>query len=541
MDYASQINRPFNSHWFLIQASCNATGGCNPPLNSDLIDIPAIEISATDSTPPLVPDIDGRGAGDLTGDLWSQTGRWIRGLWPFYFKASDDSGICQLHETVDGSVFAGSSSTPNTGSWTQCPNPEAMGVEINTGDFPDGPMKLGLWAADATKPANQSSQSETVEVDNAPVGLSLSGPSDALSTAGTQYVDAVASAGPSGVAGIACSLDGSEYTFRSGASARIAVQGLGPHEVRCYATNNAVNSSGTPATSAVQTWNLSIRQPSVSAISFEHIVDALQCHRISQRVRIPAHWVTVTVHGEPVRIKAPAARRVVRVTRCRPKIIHRRVRVGGRWYTETIVTLPHAVLSTSIRVPFGRGATVNGWLGTTAGDAIARETVEIMTEPDSPGRPFAETATAITAANGTWSARLPAGPSRLIEARFAGTPTVEPTISGLVHIKVPASVRLEVHPRATHWGSTIMIRGRLLGCCVPASGEIVVLRIGWKGGSAEIGHVYTRSDGRFSTPYTFLRGSGTETYRIWATTAAESDYPYAIASSRRRSITVGPP
>jgi hypothetical protein len=106
---------------------------------------------------------------------------------------------------------------------------------------------------------------------------------------------------------------------------------------------------------------------------------------------------------------------------------------------------------------------------------------------------------------------------------------------------VPASVKLAIRPRTTHWGDTIAINGRLRGCCVPPAGELVSLRIGWRGGSAELGQVYARTGGRFRTRYTFLRGSGAERYRIWATTATESDYPYASGSSSPATVTVGPP
>lgn len=68
----------------------------------------------------------------------------------------------------------------------------------------------------------------------------------------------------------------------------------------------------------------------------------------------------------------------------------------------------------------------------------------------------------------------------------------------------------------------------------------MVLWIGWPGGSTEIGHLYTAGDGSFRSHYTFLRGNGTETYRLWAATAKESDYPYAPGRSRQVAVTVSP-
>jgi hypothetical protein len=103
---------------------------------------------------------------------------------------------------------------------------------------------------------------------------------------------------------------------------------------------------------------------------------------------------------------------------------------------------------------------------------------------------------------------------------------------------VPASLRMRVRPRTTHWGSTITIRGRVLGGYIPAAGELVILHVGWGGGSTEIGHLYTDDRGRFRTRYTFLRGNGTVTYRLWATSARETDYPYVPSRSRKVSVTV---
>ena len=55
--------------------------------------------------------------------------------------------------------------------------------------------------------------------------VQAAGPTDALSTAGTQYITAAATAGPSGVAGIYCSLDNAPYIQHAGANVRIPIQG----------------------------------------------------------------------------------------------------------------------------------------------------------------------------------------------------------------------------------------------------------------------------------------------------------------------------
>jgi hypothetical protein len=167
--------------------------------------------------------------------------------------------------------------------------------------------------------------------------------------------------------------------------------------------------------------------------------------------------------------------------------------------------------------------------------------VRILTAPDDGRGAFHVIAVTRTSRNGTWRAKLPPGPSRLVQAVYEGTISVEPSSSPVVRVVVPASVQMSVSPQHAHWGGTIVITGRLRGGYVPPSGELVVLRIGWRGGSTEIGHLYARGDGSFRSTYTFLRGNGTETYRLWATTATETDYPYALGRSRSVRVTVTPP
>jgi hypothetical protein len=531
MDYASQIAKPFSGHWFGIQVTCNNPSGCDPPSYADLINVPAIAVVATDTTPPTL---------NATGaaNIFNETTGWVRGAWPMPFQGSAQDGVCHLAAVIGGTTVQGPAVTPDNHMWMQCRDPLSWAAAVNTTTYPNGALSLKLSASDAASPANVSAVSHTVRVDNTPVTLDLSGPHDWLSTDGAASITATASAGPSGLAGIWCSIDGAPQRRYAGPAATIPIAGLGSHSISCQAANNAIDASGAPARSAMQSWTLNIRHPSVSTVSFTAIADALRCHRVKERVRVPARWVTARSHGHRVRVRLPAETRTVKVTRCKPRIVHRRVRVAGHWYTESIVVLPHKVKRTLVRASFGSPVTVNGWLGTTDGNAVSEQRVTVMAARDTPRAPFTKVAAAVTRPNGSWKAVLPPGPSRKVEVVYGGSNTVEPTTSPAARVTVPASVKLAVSTHDTHWGDTVQISGRLRGCCVPRGGELVALHIGWRGGSASIGQVYTRAGGRFRTPYTFLRGTGTATYRIWATTATESGYPYAAGTSPRAQITV---
>ena len=124
-----------------------------------------------------------------------------------------------------------------------------------------------------------------------------------------------------------------------------------------------------------------------------------------------------------------------------------------------------------MRTAFGATTKVDGWLGTAQGDALPGQPVGVMTAPDTPSGQFTQAAVATTRSDGTWTATLPAGPSRRVQASYAGTATVEPSTSGAARVVVPASLTLAIHPRRTHWEGTILISGRLRGCCVPIAGR----------------------------------------------------------------------
>jgi hypothetical protein len=527
-----------SSRYFGFAATCTngtASSGelqprCAVSSGGVILDVTGISLEVQETSGPTM-----NAAG--ANNLWNQNG-WVRGSWSTDLAASDPSGVCGMQTAVNGTPLnTYDDSTPNQASWSQCPG-SVLNSNVDTSKYPNGHGTLTLAFSASNAAGALAYSSKAVSVDNAPVGLNLSGPTDAPSTAGTQYVTATATAGPSGVAGIWCSVNGSPFAKQAGASARIPVQGIGGHTVQCYARNNAADAAGDTAVSPTATWSLSIRQPSVSSVSFTRLVDSLRCRRSREQVTVPAHWVTGHAHGKKVRVKLPAQTRTVKVVHCHPRIVKKKVKVGKHRYVERVVVRPHKVSAATKRVGFGKRTVVAGWLGTADGNALGGQTVRIFTAPDNGSNAFTQVAVAQTAANGSWTAKLPPGPSRVVQARFDGSATVEPAV-GIAHVRVPASIKLAISPTRSHWGGTITIHGRLRGCCVPAAGELVELHVGWRGGSTEIGHVYASGDGSFHTIYTFLRGSGTQTYRFWATSADESDYPYAPHASRKVFVTVG--
>jgi hypothetical protein len=490
------------------------------------------------------------------GGLWGQQG-WVRGDWPISVTGDSPSGVCAISATVDGQSVAGQFFAQDTSAWHQCDAPGAGGLSgtVHTAQFSDGPHQLSVFGADAAGLNTGSNYATTIYIDNSNPTISLSGPVDAPSTAGTQYVTAMAGGSPSGIGDIVCSVDGGAAQTYPGASAQVPVSGIGAHSISCYSEDTAVDPSGVPGQSAPASWSLRIGEPTVVGIAFDKLV-GLRCHRARVRVTIPGRWITVRRHGKRVKIKTPAHTKLERVMRCHPRTVRQRtvVFVHERRHGHVVevkrikivrvVVPPHVIAETSRVVGFGRGTTVNGYLGTASGIAIAGHAVSVLTAPDNGSNQFTQAAVVTTAANGTLKARLPAGPSRIVEAVYGGDPTTEGASSGRVHVVVPAKVKLlSVSPSRVAWGGTVRITGQLLGGYLPAGGALVRLRIG-QGPSYQTYGVqeHVTGNGRFTTTYTFGAGYAGILKSFWfqiATLPMGGDYPYSPAASGRRSVVVG--
>src|SRR6202011_6131474 len=121
-------------------------------------------------------------------NLWYYRG-WARGSWPISFQASDPSGVCSTEATVNGRSITGPSGVLNQTRWHQCPD-QTWPISIDTANYGEGAMPVALSARNAA--GVSSSLSTTVYIDNVQPTIALSGPTDAPSTAGVQYVTATA-------------------------------------------------------------------------------------------------------------------------------------------------------------------------------------------------------------------------------------------------------------------------------------------------------------------------------------------------------------
>ncbi len=470
--------------WFF---ACALSGGCS---NFGDMGVGQLFVTATETR---APDIAPLGS----TNLWNGQG-WVRGAFPAGFVASDPSGVCSTSLILGSQVLTGPGGGRNLDAWQQCPdqswNPQ-LDTRASQGSLGlgEGAMPLVFSATNAAGVNTGFAYARTVNVDNETPTIAMSGPTDAPSTAGTQYVTASAAAGPSGVSGIDCSLDGAPARWVSGASTQVPVAGIGVHQLTCTSANNARDASGNGATSAPATWTLSIRQPTVSGIGFAKLVDSLLCRRIRERVTVPARWVIVRRHHRRVRVRRRAHRKVVKLTRCHARIVRRRIVVwkivvdtGNRLRVKrhktirvpAAATRHHADPNPCQARQAGHGewlARVSGWHGAGRADGPrahrsgqrARQ-LQSGDRSDDCGERELERA-CCPRARRAWSRLCTRGAS-----------TLEPSISA--QVQRGRAGEGQAHQRAAHSGSRGAERcessASFVGGYLPPGGALVRLRIG---------------------------------------------------------------
>lgn len=536
-----------SSRYFGWQAQCNASS-CTPT-GAGIIVFTVTHVALE------VQETSGPGLGAKpANNLWFQSG-WVRGVFPADLAASDPSGVCSMQTTVNGrAIDTYTDPSPDVTQWMQCPNNE-IDASVDTTAYPDGAGSVTLTYSATNAAGAVTSTSRGFNVDNTTPSVSLSAPADTASSTGTQVVTATTTSGPSGISGIYCSVDGGPTQTYSGPTAQIPVSGIGAHAVSCYARNHAVNASGVTAVSPTTTFDLSVRRPSASAITFARIADALQCHTSTEVVKVAGRVRTVRRHGKPVHVRGPARKVRRRVRKCHARTVVRTVRVVLKRHGKPVlrhgkpvyvkrrvrrVLLPHAVNEPTRRIRHGKRTTVNGYVGLADGTALAGQTVTLYSSPNDNAPRFKPMTAVTTNASGEWTANVPAGPSRLIEAVYPGNGTTEPATSSMVRLTVPAKIAVSISPRVIPWSGRITISGRLVGGYVPRDGVALRLRVPYPGGQVQQEPFRTDRHGAFRFQWTYGAGHGVVSYRFAvATTATESDYPWAAAVSRAIPVTFG--
>jgi hypothetical protein len=312
----------------------------------------------------------------------------------------------------------------------------------------------------------------------------------------------------------------------------------GPYTIRATSCDNVGNCA-----TATQPMTLPVRAAPDSAVSLTRIVSPVHRRVVIRRVLVGWHWETIRRGNQVVRVKRGGHFKTVKITEYVQTCTVRRVQTGPHtWQRKRMCTKPQIHVTSTLTVRYGHPVTIHGLYTTGDGVPLPGQVVRLLAAPNNGFGSFSQVTTATTAGDGSWTATLPPGPSRIIRAVTDGTATILPS-SGQVTVIVPAKIRLiRVWPQHVAWGGTVHLVGQLFGGYLPAGGALVRLRLGYKSTYNTYGvEEHVTGDGRFSTVATFGPGDPSVIRKYWFQIASlpMGNYPFAPAASQRVPVIVG--
>jgi hypothetical protein len=192
-------------------------------------------------------------------------------------------------------------------------------------------------------------------------------------------------------------------------------------------------------------------------------------------------------------------------------------------------------------VPYGRWVRYSGRLRTVDGSPVPNAEVTI-TEAFIAGSAAPTRTTLVqTGADGSFSLRLPPGPSREVSASFGGTRLLTRAAGTKARLEIRGAVRLRASAAiARIGGAPIVFSGRIghVGTVTPA-GKTVELQFRYPGaGWSEFRTVETNAAGRFRYAYRFSDDDSRGVrFQFRAVMPAQEGWPYEEGTSRPVLVT----
>jgi len=194
------------------------------------------------------------------------------------------------------------------------------------------------------------------------------------------------------------------------------------------------------------------------------------------------------------------------------------------------------------RVPFGRGVAVAGRLTSPTGTPLGGQQVDVIETFADGAAAVRRRTTVVSGPDGLFTARLPAGPSRQVEASFAGTRVLGRSRGRSLRLAVLTGVRLGASAgRAAIGGAPVVFSGRIaaLEAEIPSLGRPLQMQFRVPGGRwTEFRTVQSDANGRFRFPYSFSDDDSRNVrflFRAYA--SAQPGWPYEPAASRPIAVT----
>lgn len=199
---------------------------------------------------------------------------------------------------------------------------------------------------------------------------------------------------------------------------------------------------------------------------------------------------------------------------------------------------PGAAIETAA---YGRAIPYRGRLTSQPGVALGRLPVEVIESFDDGAAVGRRSTRVLTAADGSFAVDLRPGPSRRVEAVFAGDRTLGRAGGGEARLLVPAGLRLRASATTARiGGAPVVFSGRVrgMGAPVPPGGLPVDLQFRIPGGEwTEFRTVQTDSRGRYRYAYAFSDDDSRSVRFRFRAYVSGGDWPYEPAASKSVSVT----
>jgi hypothetical protein len=198
--------------------------------------------------------------------------------------------------------------------------------------------------------------------------------------------------------------------------------------------------------------------------------------------------------------------------------------------------------ATAKAVPYGQPVAFAGRLSLASGARLSGLPVQIVETFGAGSDLSRRTSIVQTAPDGTFLAHLAPGPSRAVEALFAGNRVLGRSSAEAERVEVLGGVRLHASAAAARvGGAPVIFSGRVgaLGAPIPDGGRPVELQFRLAGGTwSEFRTVQTDARGRFRYPYAFSDDDSRGVrFQFRAFAPGEENWPYEPAGSRPVFVT----
>lgn len=452
------------------------------------------------------------------------------------------------------------------------------GNTISLGALPEGVNVVRALAVSGSGVSSATVGSAVVRVDATRPRVELTGAPRGwangpvrLTARASDALSGMKEGGPSGPY-TAIAVDGALPKMEPGGSAATTVAGEGTHRVAAFAHDAAGNSSeSSPVLATVAI------DESPPAVAFSRAQDPAEPERIEATVSDPLSGhspgrgsISVRPAGSPQRWQP------LPTTVLPGKLVARwdsdsftpgnyefkatgydaagngadseRRRNGARMILRNPLKAPTRIeagfgarRAPTRAVRYAHGAPYQGRLSLATGEPLAGVQIRILEVFDRGSSPSQRVTIVETAADGSFQSHLGPGPSRRVEAAFAGSRVLARSGGRQARLVVGAGVRLRASAATARvGGAPVIFRGRVgsLAAQLPAEGKPVELqfRLG-RGRWMEFRTVQTDAHGRFRYAYAFSDDDSRGVRFQFRAYVTGGDWPYEPAASKPVIVT----